>query len=48
MARIIDFLPEVQGEEMVYLQNILKDMDDEKARSFTNVYRTRRKEPMLV
>jgi TM2 domain-containing membrane protein YozV len=48
MAKIIDFLPEVQGEEMVYLQNILKDMDDEKARSFTNVYRTRRKEPMLV
>lgn len=48
MARIIDFLPEVQGEEMVYLQSILKDMDDEKARSFTNVYRTRRKEPMLI
>ena len=48
MARIIDFLPEVQGEEMVYLQNILKDMDDEKARSFTNVYRTRRREPMLI
>jgi TM2 domain-containing membrane protein YozV len=48
MARIIDVLPEVTGEEMVYLQNLLKDMDDEKARSFANVYRTRRKEPMLV
>lgn len=48
MARVIDLFPEATGEEMLYLQNILKDMDDEKARSFINVYRTRRKEPMLV
>jgi TM2 domain-containing membrane protein YozV len=48
MARIIDVLPEVTGEEMVYLQNLLKDMDEEKARSFATVYRARRKEPMLV
>lgn len=48
MARVIDILPEATGEEMMYLQNILKDMDDEKARSFANVYRSRRKEPMLV
>src|SRR5688572_25569152 len=48
MARIIDILPEVTGEEMVYLQTIIKDMDDESARRFANVYRTRRREPMLV
>jgi TM2 domain-containing membrane protein YozV len=48
MARVIDLFPEAAGDEMLYLQNILKDMDDEKARSFISVYRTRRKEPMLV
>jgi TM2 domain-containing membrane protein YozV len=48
MARVIDLFPEATGEEMLYLQNILKDMDDVKARSFINVYRTRRKEPMLI
>jgi hypothetical protein len=48
MARIIDVLPELQGEEMLYVQNLIKDFDDEKARSFANVYRTRRKEPMLI
>ena len=48
MARIIDVLPEVTGEEMVYLQNLVKDMDIEKARSFATAYRARRREPMLI
>ncbi len=48
MARVIDILPEVTGEEMTYLQSVLKEMDDEKARAFANVYRSRRREPMLV
>jgi TM2 domain-containing membrane protein YozV len=48
MARVIDFLPELTGEEMVYVQNLLKDMDDEKARNFASVYRARRKEPQLI
>ena len=48
MARVIDLFPEATGEEMLYLQNILKDMDDEKAKSFINIYRSRRKEPMLI
>lgn len=48
MAKVIEILPELQGEEMIYVQNILKDMDDAKARNFANVYRARRKEPMLI
>jgi TM2 domain-containing membrane protein YozV len=48
MAKVIDVLPEATGEEMIYLQNLIKDMDDESARKFANVYRARRKEPMLI
>jgi TM2 domain-containing membrane protein YozV len=48
MARVIDVMPELTGEEMVYVQNLIKNMDDEKARQFTNIYRTRRKDPMLI
>lgn len=48
MARIIDVLPELQGEEMGYVQGLIKDMDDEKARSFAVVYRARRKDPQLI
>lgn len=48
MAKVIDVLPEVTGEEMLYLQNLLKDVDDERAVRFATVYRTRRREPMLI
>lgn len=48
MAKIIDILPEVTGEEMIYLQNMVKDMDEDTARRFASVYRSRRREPMLI
>ena len=48
MARIIDVLPELSGEEMLYVQNLIKDMPEEQARTFASVYRSRRKEPQLV
>jgi TM2 domain-containing membrane protein YozV len=48
MARIIDVLPEATGEEMVFIQNLIKDMSDEKARAFANAYRARRRDPMLI
>lgn len=48
MARVIDVLPELSGEEMLYVQSLLKDMDDEKARTFAGVYRSRRKDPQVI
>lgn len=48
MARVIDVLPELAGEEMVFVQSLIKDMDDEKARTFASVYRTRRKDPQTI
>jgi TM2 domain-containing membrane protein YozV len=48
MARVIDVIPELTGEEMLYVQALLKDMDDEKARTFASIYRTRRKDPQMI
>lgn len=48
MAKILEILPELQGQEMAYIQDIIKDLDDEKAKSFANVYRSRRKDPQLI
>lgn len=48
MARVIDVLPELTGEEMIFIQNLINNMNDEKARSFANIYRSRRKEPQLI
>lgn len=48
MAKTIDLLPDLTGDEMLYIQSLIKDMDDEKARTFASVYRARRKEPQLI
>jgi len=48
MARVIDVLPEIAGEESLYVQSLIKDMDEEKARTFAGVYRTRRKDPQTI
>ncbi len=48
MAKIIDVLPEITGEEMLYVQSLIKDLDDERARAFASVYRSRRKDPQMV
>ncbi|MFZ6013593.1 MAG: TM2 domain-containing protein [Bacteroidota bacterium] len=48
MAKVIEILPEVTGEESMYIQNLIKDLDDEKARNFAMVYRSRRKEPQMI
>jgi TM2 domain-containing membrane protein YozV len=48
MAKIVDVLPEVSGEELIYVQNLIQNMDDEKARSFSHIYRARRKDPQTV
>ncbi len=48
MAKVIDVLPELQGEEMLYVQKLMNDWDTEKARSFAGVYRVRRKDPQMI
>jgi TM2 domain-containing membrane protein YozV len=48
MAKVIDVLPELQGDEMIYVQSLLKDMDEETASTFATSYRARRKEPNLI
>ena len=48
MAKVINFLPELTGEEMIYVQKLIADYDDEKAKTFATVYRARRKDPQLI
>jgi TM2 domain-containing membrane protein YozV len=48
MAKILEILPEVTGEEMIYVQGLIKDFDDDRARMFASAYRSRRREPTLI
>jgi hypothetical protein len=48
MANIFELMPMLQGEELAYIQNVIKDMNDDQMRLFANVYNVRRKDPQLV
>jgi len=48
MAQVLRYLPELGGEELLYIANLLKEMSEEEAEQFSKIYRARRRDPMLV
>lgn len=48
MAKMIDYVPELEGDEAAYVSKLMQPMDDETANRFTNVYRARRKDPQMI
>jgi TM2 domain-containing membrane protein YozV len=48
MANVLKLLPELQGQEMSYVQEIVKEMKDDEAQLFANIYRARRRDPQLI
>ncbi|NBC66302.1 MAG: NINE protein [Bacteroidetes bacterium] len=47
MKKILEYMPELEGDESEYVGRIIEDMPDEEARMFSNIYRSRRKDPIL-
>ncbi|HOI29425.1 MAG TPA: TM2 domain-containing protein [Melioribacteraceae bacterium] len=48
MANVYELMPEIMGEEQMYISSIIKTMDDQKAQQFANIYRSRRKDPQII
>ncbi len=48
MANILQLMPMLDGEEMVYIQGVIKDMTDNQAQQFANIYNVRRKDPQTI
>jgi TM2 domain-containing membrane protein YozV len=48
MPNIFQILPELEGEEMVFVQGLIKDFNDNQAMQFANMYRARRKDPQTI
>lgn len=48
MANVYEILPEVVGEEQMYISSLIKNMDDKQAFQFANIYRSRRKDPQII
>lgn len=48
MANVLELLPEIMGEEQMYIAGMLKQLDDKQAFQFANIYRTRRRDPQTI
>lgn len=48
MANILNLMPELEPEEMNFIQSLVKDMPEQEAQQFVSIYRARRKEPQMV
>jgi TM2 domain-containing membrane protein YozV len=48
MAEVFMLLPTLEGEELRYVQSLVRDMSEEQGRQFSTVYSARRKDPQLI
>lgn len=48
MANVLQLLPELIGEEQAFISALIKNMSDDEASQFANVYRVRRKDPQTI
>lgn len=48
MANVFTLMPELEPEEVAYVQGLFNAMSDQEAQQFTAVYRARRREPIMV
>jgi TM2 domain-containing membrane protein YozV len=48
MANILQQMPFLEGEELLYIQELIKDFDESRAQQFASVYSSRRKDPTTI
>ncbi len=48
MASVIEIMPDLTGDEQIYVQKLIENMSDDQARMFATAYRARRRDPLLV
>lgn len=48
MASVIDVLPNLEGQELIYVQGLIEDMSKEEAHRFAQAYNARRRDPTLI
>lgn len=46
--KIIELIPDVESEELLFLESILEDLSDRKLESFCLMYRSKRKKPDTI
>ena len=48
MGNILQFMPELQGQELMYVQSLTQNYNNDQLMNFANIYRSRRKDPNLI
>lgn len=48
MANVMQLMPTLEGDETVYIQGLIKEMSDNQAQQFANIYNSRRKDPQTI
>jgi TM2 domain-containing membrane protein YozV len=48
MANAFQLMPTLEGDEMTFVQGLIKDMSDNQAQQFATVYNSRRKDPQTI
>jgi TM2 domain-containing membrane protein YozV len=48
MNNVLKYLPEAEGSELHYLNELFANFSDDQARDFASVYRSRRKDPNVI
>jgi TM2 domain-containing membrane protein YozV len=48
MPNLMQLLPELEGDELVYIQGLVKDFTEQSLQQFALVYRTRRRDPQTI
>ena len=48
MAEIFNFIPEAQGQELIFLKEVTKDYAESDLHTFVSLYRARRRDPQMI
>ena len=48
MKNLLQLMPNLEPEEMSYVQSLVKEFDDEKINQFAVIYNSRRKDPQTI
>ena len=48
MSKVLQHLPELEGDEQVEVARLLNKMSDEQAEHFARIYRSRRRDPIHI
>ena len=48
MVNFFQFLPELQGRELMFVQGLTKDYTEAQMMNFANIYRSRRRDPQII